>query len=517
MIYRFGDHELDTEGFRLTASGEEIAVEPQVFALLQFLIEQRERVVSKDEIIEHVWDGRIVSDGTLNSRINSARRALGDDGKAQAVIKTFPRRGFRFVATLSGDDDAAPTPEPTTVLDKPSIAVLPFHNLSDDPEQEYFSDGITEDIITALSRVRQFHVVARNTTFAYKGRAIGDTAVAGELGVRYVLEGSVRRAGDRLRISAQLIDGTTGNHLWAERYDRDQQDIFEVQDDITKRVVSAIEPELARAERDRANLKRPEDLGAWDLYQRGMSHLWDRGEFGQPDEIEIALDYFNKSIELDPRFPPAHAAIAHCSFFKVFFGSSEQRSRAFGEGVAAARKAIEIDPKEADAYTQLALLHAAYRQPEEAIRICNAAIAIEPHSARAYQVLGMAETCIGNAEEGLRHCETAVELVGSDPIVGPSLAWMAMANIFLGDYEKAVDWAKKALDVPSTQIWGNAALTAAYGHLGNEVEAKGAREELKRRMPNFSYAFVEENFPVTDPDYFAVFVDGLRKAGLPEI
>ncbi|MCZ6586938.1 MAG: winged helix-turn-helix domain-containing protein, partial [Alphaproteobacteria bacterium] len=461
MIYRFSDYSLDTDSFDLAHGTQAVAVEPQVFSLLQYLVENRDRVVSKDEIMAAVWDGRIVSDAALNSRISAARQAVGDDGKAQAVIKTFPRRGFRFVAALNEDDDTAPTPEPTTVSDRPSIAVLPFHNLSDDPEQEYFSDGITEDIITALSRVRQFHVVARNTTFAYKGRAIGDTAVAGELGVRYVLEGSVRRAGDRLRISAQLIDGTTGNHLWAERYDRDQQDIFEVQDDITKRVVGAIAPELARAERDRAILKRPEDLGAWDLYQRGMSHLWDRGEFGQPPEIEIALDYFNKSIGLDPRFPSAHAAIAQCSFFKVFFGSSEQRSRAFDEGVAAARKGIELDPKDTDAYTQLALLHTAYRQPEEAMRICNAAIAIDPHSAHAIQVLGMAEVCIGDAEEGLRHCETAVQLMGSAPIAGPNMVWIAMANIFLSNYEKAVDWAKKALDVPSTQIWGNAALTSA--------------------------------------------------------
>ena len=234
MIYRFGDHTLDTEGFRLTARGEEIAVEPQVFALLQFLIEHHDRVISKDEIIEHVWDGRIVSDGTLNSRINSARRALGDDGKAQAVIKTFPRRGFRFVAEVT-DDNApeakATLPSPST--GKLSIAVLPFDNLSGDPEQEYFSDGITEDIITALSRIRQFFVIARNTAFTYKGQPMDVQAVAKELGVRYVLEGSVRRAGDRVRISAQLIDGAAGNQLWAEKYDRGLEDVFEVQDEIT--------------------------------------------------------------------------------------------------------------------------------------------------------------------------------------------------------------------------------------------------------------------------------------------
>ncbi len=303
MIYRFGDHELDTKSFQLTANYNEISVEPQVFSLVQFLIENRDRVVSKDAIIEHIWDGRIVSDGTLNSRINSARRALGDDGKAQAVIKTFPRRGFRFVAVVNGDDDTAlqATP-PDSATGKPSIAVLPFDNLSGDPEQTYFCDGITEDIITALSHIRQFFVIARNTMFTYKGQAVDVQAVADELGVRYVLEGSVRKVGDRVRISAQLIDGPTRNQMWAENYDRDLADIFEVQDEITGTVVGRIEPELSRAEQERAKQKPPESLDAWDLYQRGMANLF---PFAAMNVAEAEIN-FRQAIEQNVSFARAY-------------------------------------------------------------------------------------------------------------------------------------------------------------------------------------------------------------------
>ena len=262
MIYKFNQFTLDTDSLELKQGAELVEVEPQVFSLLACLIKNRDRVVTKDELIDVVWDGRIVSDGALNSRINSARRALGDDGKTQAVIKTFPRRGFRFIVEIIGEGETAPehSGSASGVSGKPSIAVLPFENLSNDPEQEYFSDGISEDIITALSRIHQFSVVARNTTFAYKGQAMDVQAIANDLVVRYLLEGSVRKAGDRVRISAQLIDGMTGNQLWAEKYDRDLNDIFAVQDEITQMVVAAIEPTLAKVERDRANVKNTESL-----------------------------------------------------------------------------------------------------------------------------------------------------------------------------------------------------------------------------------------------------------------
>ena len=284
MIYRFGDFALDTDSLELTQAGKAVEVEPQVFSLLACLIENRERVVSKDELIERVWDGRIVSDGTLNTRINSVRRAVGDDGKRQAVIKTFPRRGFRFVAELEGESDAPLAPPATAASDKPSIAVLPFDNLSGDPEQEYFSDGLADDIISALSRIRQLFVVARNSSFAYKHGAADVRNLARELGVRYVVEGSVRKAGNQVRISVQLVDGDTGVQIWNGRYDRELEDIFAVQDEGVQNVVGAAIPKLGRAELDRARRKTPENLDAWDLYLHGQWHVDKRSK----DDAETA-------------------------------------------------------------------------------------------------------------------------------------------------------------------------------------------------------------------------------------
>src|SRR5271170_5285027 len=289
--FSFADHALDTDRRELSRGSEPVALEPQVFDLLVYLLLNRERVVSKDDLIASVWGGRIVSDSTLTSRINAARKAIGDDGEQQRLIRTVARKGLRFVGTVSMHSDggqpdpagALPGPAPDDdqerpqVLprpERPAIAVLPFVNMSGDPEQEYFSDGISEDIITALSKLRWFFVIARNSSFIYKGRAVHMKEIAEDLGVGYVVEGSVRRSGNRLRIMVQLNDVATGSHVWAERYDRDLADVFAVQDEITEAIVAAIEPQLYAAENFRARRKPPDSMDAWDLVMRALSHYW---------------------------------------------------------------------------------------------------------------------------------------------------------------------------------------------------------------------------------------------------
>jgi TolB-like protein len=267
MRFLFADCILDTDRRELRRGTEPVAVEPQVFDLLIHLVQNRDHVVSKDDLIASVWDGRIVSDSTLTSRINAARKAVGDSGEEQKLIRTIARRGFRFVGAVqtqsNGGEPAAAVGLPPDELhepsrpalpphDRPAIAVLPFINMSGDPEQEYFSDGITEDIITGLSKLRWFFVIARNSSFIYKGVAVHMKQVAEELGVGYVVEGSVRRSGDRVRITAQLNDTATGSHIWAERYDRSLVEVFAVQDEITEAIVAAIEPQLYASESFRA-------------------------------------------------------------------------------------------------------------------------------------------------------------------------------------------------------------------------------------------------------------------------
>src|SRR5262245_29711809 len=263
MQFLFTDHTLDTDRRELHHGSEPIAVEPQVFALLVYLVQNRDRVVSKDDLITGVWGGRIVSESTLTSRINAARRAIGDSGDAQRLIRTIARRGFRFIGAvrLQGNgDDTAPPPDAHSEHARPgvppagppAIAVLPFVNMSGDVEQEYFADGISEDIITALCRYPSLFVIARNSSFTFKGRTVDVKQVGHALGVRYVLEGSLRKAGNRIRVSAQLVEADTGTHIWAERYDRDLLDIFAVQDEITDAFTLAVDPAIDDAELQRA-------------------------------------------------------------------------------------------------------------------------------------------------------------------------------------------------------------------------------------------------------------------------
>src|SRR5882672_6941133 len=281
--FLFADHTLDTDRRELRRGSEGVAVEPQVFDLLVYLVQNRDRVVSKDDLIASVWGGRIVSDSTLTSRINAARKAVGDSGDEQKLIRTIARKGLRFVGAVrtqansglpaqAADDVHEPSRPALPLPDRTAIAVLPFVNLSGEPEQEYFSEGISEDIITALSKLRWFYVIARNSSFIYRGKSVHHQQIGEELGVGYVVEGSVRKDGDHVRITAQLVDVASGSHLWAERYDRDLADVFAVQDDITQAVVAAIEPQLYAAEDFRARRKTPDNMDAWDLVMRALSH-----------------------------------------------------------------------------------------------------------------------------------------------------------------------------------------------------------------------------------------------------
>ena len=320
MRFVFEDYVLDPDRRELTRGSEAISIGPQVFDLLLYLVRNREHVVSKDDLLDGVWGGRIVSESTLTSHINAVRSAIGDRGEEQRLIRTIARKGFRFVGDVreaqSSDGFSSPktesaksneTPAHALALpDKPSIAALPFQNLRGDPEQDYFADGVVEDIISALSRIRWLFVIARNSSFTYKGRTVDVKQVGRELGVRYVLEGSIRKAAKRVRITGQLIDATTGGHLWADRFEATLGDIFELQDQVTENVVGAIAPQLERAEIERAKRKPTESLDAYDYYLRGMANFHQ----GTRKAVDEALPLFYKAIQLDPDFASAYGMAA---------------------------------------------------------------------------------------------------------------------------------------------------------------------------------------------------------------
>ena len=305
---------LDSDRRELARGAETIVIGPQVFDLLLHLVQNREHVVTKDNLIDVVWAGRIVSESTLTSHINAVRKAVGDTGDEQRLVRTIARKGYRFVGdvreTAATGSAGAAKPDGTglPVPDRPSIAVLPFLNLSGDPDQDYFVDGVVDDIISALSRLRWLFVIARNSSFTYKGRAIDVKQVGRELGVRYVLEGSVRKAANRVRITGQIIDANAGATLWSERFESALDDVFELQDQMATSVVGALVPHLERAEIERARHKPTESLDAYDYYMRGM---WKFRQVSR-NATDEALPLFYEAIQRDPEFASAYAMAAWC-------------------------------------------------------------------------------------------------------------------------------------------------------------------------------------------------------------
>ena len=397
--------------------------------------------------------------------------------------------------------------------EKPSIAVLPFDNMSGDPEQEYLADGISEDLITALSKIRWFFVIARNSTFTYKGQAVDVTQVAKDLGVRYVLEGSVRKAGNRVRVTAQLIDATTGRHVWAERYDREIEDIFELQDEMSQTIVGAVEPELSAAERDRVLSKPPENLDAWESYQRGLWHMWRY----ERDDHRQALKLLTRANELDPSFAPAYAYLAYVHYEGVVMGWAENPADILDAGMAAAEKALALDDRDPVAYFAAGRIHMMQGRPDDSIASLKTAIELNPSFGLAYHGLGMALTLAGRLDEAKEALVMPERLSPRDPILWASTVVHALACILSGDHEDALHWARKTSQNPRSKgYWPPAALATALAHLDQMEEARAAVAAALEAKPDLTLAYVAETLPTKEPGGLDPYLDGLRKAGLPE-
>jgi len=408
-----------------------------------------------------------------------------------------------MVGMSLGSPPAAPA-----LPDKPSIAVLPFTNMGSDPEQEYFADGISEDIITALSKWRWLFVIARNTSFVYKGKAVDIKQIGRDLGVRYVLEGSVRRAGNRVRITAQLIEAATGAHLWGERYDRDLADAFAVQDEITESVVGAIEPELRRVEQQRAARKSPESMDAWDHYMRGM---WRFYQFSPEDHVR-AERLMRRAIELDPTFAQGHIGLARVLSSRVIWGWSENPQADRQAAYAAARRAVELDDKDPYAHYILAWPSVLMGEHENAVAEAQKAIDLTPNFALAYFALGMARVFLGRFDQVADPFQRAMRLSPHEPLTFFFFHFLALAEYHQGHYAEAVKIARKGIGVrPFHTLYRT--LAACYGQLGRLEEARLALAEMRRLMPKDAERWWDVINPYVDPAHRAQFNDGLRKAG----
>ncbi len=427
-----------------------------------------------------------------------------DLGEQSVKHVTHPVRVYAISPGAKGTKPDIHSPTP----DKPSIAVLPFDNLSGDTDQDFIGDGLVEDIITSLSRIRTFFVIARNSTFHYKGTSPDIRQVANELGVRYVLEGSVRKAGERIRITAQLIDGASGNHVWAERYDRKFEDLFALQDEITGMIVAQMEPELGRAEYERVKTEPTENLDAWELFHRGIAHIFRRTK----EDVLEARRLFEQAIERDPNFSSAHAGkawtYAQDSILDLTDADRETALRA-------AETAVSLDDRDHFAHIAIGQTLPPERQNDDAIAAYREAIRINPSCALAHSLLGMSLTRSGRAEEAIPHMEEAIQLSPADPGIGPFYARLSAAHFYLGQYDQTVE--KGRIGIRKTVPWpGYTYMIAALGHLGRTEEARHAREDLEKKRPGITLDFIRSHIPSVPKDYLDSLLDGLHKAGLTE-
>ncbi len=480
-----------------------------MFDLLAYLVTNREQVVSKDQILDAVWGGRIVSESTLASHINAVRKAIGDSGEEQRLIRTVARKGFRFVGEVkeapapNGQSQPSPSQEvaakPLALPGRPSIAALPFVNLSGDPQQDYFADGVVEDIIAALSRNRWLFVIARNSSFTYKDKVVDVKQVGAELGVRYVLEGSVRKVASRMRITGQLIDATTGTHIWADRFEGTLENVFDLQDQMTESVVGAIAPQLERAEIERAVHKPTESLDAYDYYLRGMAsfHLATR------ETIDEALRCFRKAFELDPEFAAAYGMAAWCIFWCKLNGWLNDRAKEMEEGARLARRAVELGKNDAVALTRggHALGHFG-GELNGCIALVDKALLLNPNLASAWYLGAFQRIARGEPDVALERFQHAMRLSPLDPEMARMQAGMALAHLLAGRFDVALSWAEKALrELPGFGL-AVAILAASQALAGRRETAERAAQHLHQLDPGLRTSNLKDWI--------------LRKAGLPE-
>ena len=558
--YCFDVYTLDLRRGCLRKVDREIDLRPKSFALLRYLVENAGRLVSKDELVNIVWPEVIVTDESLAQCVSEVRRALGDG--EQRLIKTVPRRGYLFAASVSshpveravfnasmaddpgqekgnvdhitqdsGQQRSKIIPEPAreysaspdeaagksapvlTLPDKPSIAVLPFQNLSDDLGQEYFADGVVEEIITALSRFRYLFVIARNSSFTYKGRSVDVKQVGRELGVRYVLEGSVRKAANKVRIAGQLVDTSLGIHLWADRFDGLLEDIFDLQDKLTASVVGAIAPKLEQAEIERAKRKPTESLDAYDLYLRGIASIYQYTRQG----FEDALRLFYRAIELDPDFAAPYGMAARCYARYKTDGWTTDRPRQIAETVRLARSAAKLGKDDAVALSNGGFgLAFVVGDLDNGAAMIDRALLLNPNLAAAWTHGGWVRTWRGEPEVALNHFAQAMRLSPLDPNAFSTQVGAASAHLFAGRYDEAASWAQRSVREQAGHTPPLRILAASSALAGRLEDAHAAIARLRQLDPTLRISDLRDRIPLRRPQDLATLADGLRKAGLPE-
>ena len=534
-IFLFQGLRLDRRGGVLFGRDQQgvfapIAIGRRALDILGVMVERPGDLISRDDIIEAVWPGRTVEDSNLNVQVAALRRIL-DDGRADgSCIQTVSGRGYRFVAPVTRVEPSTPqsgtsgggtiaedgqphgpsagVAAPTSAAPRMSIVVLPFANLSDDREQQYFADGLTEDLTTDLSRLADMFVISRNTAFTYRNKPVDTKQIGRELGVRYVLEGSVRRSSNRLRVNAQLIDSETDGHVWAERFDRHVSDFFALQDEITTAIIGAIEPELLKSERDRIAERPEHNEDAYALYQRGMWHHYRQNK---ADNIE-AQAFFRRALAIDPQYSQATAALSIALCAAAYLSWSDNAERNYEESLEMAQRAVALDPRYPNAHFALALISMWLGRIDCAAAEFKEAIKLNPSFAAAHAILGSVINYRGESEEAIASVEKGIRLSPSDPRLFIWLTGLAAAHYQLGHYSEAVEIGRRSWTLNRNHITSLTYVVAGLAQLGRIEEAQAALSDLKERDPTLAAARTTLERLYQNQDGIDHILDGLRKA-----
>ncbi|MGY4474488.1 TolB-like protein/Flp pilus assembly protein TadD [Bradyrhizobium sp. USDA 3364] len=504
----FGRYRLEPR-IGLMSGSRQVRLTPKALALLSFIAGRPGEVITKEELFGAVWPEVAVGDAALVTCIQELRKALGDNARKPRYIETLHRRGYRFIgkrASTAGPENEAIA---LALPDKPSIAVLPFEDMSGDPDQAHFADGMSEDLITGLARIHWLFVIARNSTFAYKNRVVDVKQVARELGVHYVLQGSVRRAGTRLRISVQLIDATTGGHHWAERYDRELGDIFAVQDEITTRVAAVIEPRVLAAEGIRALSRTASDLGAWELVARAQTHFWRMTRTDYATAI-VALE---RAVAAYPDYAPARSLLGFCLVFAAHMGWND-RERDIAPGREHAARAIALDDRDPWGHIALGYCALMERRSRESIAALRRALEFNPNSASAHAHLSHGLAFAGRDDEAIAHAQDAIRLSPLDPMMALFLGSIAVAHFTAGRYSEAIEYTTQAARLRPGFQGAHRLRCASLAHAGRLGEARACLKNIRREQPQLSLDWIRTCVPYQTTELMERFLDGMRKAGL---
>jgi TolB-like protein len=507
----FGSFRLNPENGTLLRDGKPLSVGRRGALLLRCLLKSRGQAVTKAELIDIAWAGMAVEESNLSVQIASLRKLLGCAPSGAEWIKTIPRIGYRFIGEDEETSAAGDRLTASSQLDVPLLAVLPFLNLSGDLEQGYFADGVAEDIITALSRFKSFAVIARNSSFVHRGRSVDVRQVARGLNVRYVLEGSVRRAGSRLRIGTQLVDGLTGAHLWAEKFDGALEDVFDFQDRITEGVATLIEPRIHAAEIERSRRERPGSLATYDIYLRALTKISSESERENADACALLTQAL--ALEPDNAVFLAHAgwALEH----RIFMGwSAIEQDREKCADLA--RRGLEHAAGDAMLMALCGMSLLAAREYDWGLAVVESAVEANPNNLLIVARAGLANLFCGNIGNVLDYLHRAIRMSPGDLGAHYSLAGISIVHMIRGDYEEALAWATRALvsnpNFPPV-LW---VITAASAHLGRMSDAHRFLENLRRVAPGTTIASIKSTERYKDPSRLSALLDGLRLAGLDE-